>query len=435
MFLHHRKSRKLTQQVETNWPIVNLNDLRHRNAFFIFTIGTTLYLFLSAIGSYEAFHFTESNSFCGTLCHSVMHPEYIAYQNSPHAQVACVACHVGPGADWYVRSKLSGLYQVYAVLTNIYPRPIATPIENLRPAREVCEQCHWPEKFYAHKLRLETHYLTNEDNTRWDTRLIMKIGSEHSAYGLKEGIHWHINPNVKVEYVATDFGRETIPWVRLTDQETGEVKIYQDEDHPLEPGQLDTLEIRTMDCIDCHNRPSHMYRPPSLFVNSAITSGDIPVELPGIKSLAMELCGEEFETLEEANIRINERIHEYYQQNYPEFYEEKKSIVAQAIIGLQNIYSVNIFPEMKVQWSAYPNHIGHLEFNGCFRCHTDTHVTENREIIRKDCNLCHVINAQGTVGNMEISMVGEALEFKHPEDIDEAWKYGFCTDCHTGLNP
>jgi hypothetical protein len=435
MIIKIRKNRKIKKKIVSKWPVFDFNDLRNRNAFFIFAIGTAIFLFLSALGSYEAFHFTESNRFCGTLCHTVMEPEYIAYQNSPHAKVACVACHVGPGAGWYVRSKLSGLYQVYAVLANVYPKPIPTPIENLRPAREVCEQCHWPEKFYAHKLRLETHYLPDEKNTRWDTRLVMKIGSEHSAYGLKEGIHWHINPNVRVEYVAVDHTREIIPWVKLTNQETGEVKIFQDENNLLEPGQLDTLEVRTMDCIDCHNRPSHMYRPPTLFINSAITAGDIPVELPEIKSLALELCSEEFDTSDEAMDNIKNKILEYYQENYPEIYQNKKQLVDKAIEGLQTVYAVNIFPEMKVQWSAYPNHIGHLEFDGCFRCHTDTHIDKDGDIIRKECNLCHIINAQGVADAMEVALVGEALEFKHPEDIDEVWKEGLCTDCHTGLNP
>lgn len=435
MYLKARKDHKAVRKSERDWPIVNLNNSRHRNGFFIFSIGTMVFLFLSAIGSYEAFHFTESNRFCGTLCHKIMHPEYIAYQNSPHAQVLCASCHVGPGANWYVKSKLSGLYQVYAALANVYPTPIPTPIKNLRPAREVCEQCHWPEKFYAYKLRLETHYLPDENNSRWDIRLIMKIGSEHPAYGLKEGIHWHINPTVKVEYSPSDKTRETIPWVRLTNLETGETKIFRDEENPLEPGQLDSLEVRTMDCIDCHNRPSHMYRPPSLFINSAITANSIPTELPEIKSVALELCGEDYETSEEAALKIEEGIQTFYKENYPEIFQNKKDAINKAVIGLQKEYAANIFPGMKVKWSEYPNHIGHLEFNGCFRCHNGSHKTENGEVIRKDCDLCHVINAQGSPGNMEIAMVGKSLEFKHPEDIDSAWKEGLCTDCHTGLNP
>jgi len=197
-----RRMKKLKREKvveQSRWPQVNLNIKQHRNAFVIFVISTTVFLFLSAVGTYEAFHYTESVEFCGTLCHEVMDPEYVTYQGSSHARVACVDCHVGSGADWYVRSKLSGLYQVYSVLFKKYPQPIETPISNLRPARETCEECHWPEKFYASLLRTEKHYLADERNTEWDIALRMKIGAEYSALGLQEGIHWHINPDVKIE--------------------------------------------------------------------------------------------------------------------------------------------------------------------------------------------------------------------------------------------
>ncbi|MEJ2721735.1 MAG: NapC/NirT family cytochrome c, partial [bacterium] len=218
MYRQVRKERRGEEARKEEWPRIDLNDPRHRNAFFVFSVGTTIFLFISAIGSYEAYHSTESIAFCGKLCHQVMDPQYTAYEHSPHARVACVSCHVGPGASWYVRSKLSGMYQVYATITNRYPRPIPTPIKNLRPARQVCEQCHWPQKFYAYQLEFNRLYLTDEENTEWDIRLIMKIGSEHPAEGLKQGIHWHINPDVKIEYIATDKKREVIPWVRYTNR-------------------------------------------------------------------------------------------------------------------------------------------------------------------------------------------------------------------------
>ncbi len=435
MLIKMRQVRKTKEKDRAVWPVINLNDIHHRNAFFVFSIGTAVFLFLSAVGSYEAFHFTESNTFCGTLCHSVMNPEYTAYKHSPHAQVGCVECHVGPGANWYVRSKMSGLYQVYATTTKIYPKPIPTPIKNLRPAQEVCEQCHWPQKFYAHKIRLETHYLPDEQNSRWDISLVMRIGAPHPALGLIEGIHWHINPHVKVEYIASDVSRENIPWVKFTNLETGEIKIFHDQDNLLEEAAKDSLELRTMDCIDCHNRPSHLYRAPTLFINTAITAGEIPVELPEIKRLAVELCGEEYPSTDSAMTHFQNEISNFYSENYPELYQTKKDLVIKAIAGLQNVFSENIFPEMKVRWDAYPDHIGHLEFNGCFRCHNDRHATGSGELISKDCNICHYINAQGSPDNPEYALVGQALEFKHPEDIGDVWKESLCADCHSGLNP
>ena len=435
MFTTYRKRISGKKEKPTGWPTIDLNDLRHRNAFFIFSIGTTIFLFLSAVGSYEAFHFTESVEFCGTICHNVMDPEYTAYQNSPHARVSCVDCHVGSGANWYIRSKLSGLYQVYAVVANVFPKPIPTPIKNLRPARETCEECHWPQKFYAQELRLERHYLNDESNTRWDIRLKMKIGADHSALGLTEGIHWHINPDVKIEYIASDNKNEELPWVRYTNFTNQETIIYQDEDNPIADSLIVAENIRTMDCMDCHNRPSHSYRPPAFFVNEAITAGDIPVELPSIKSLAMDICAEEFTSSDSANKYISSTISEFYQSEYPEIFEAQRGLVEQSIKGLQSAYSENIFPDMKVRWSAYPNHIGHMEFNGCFRCHNDTHISEGGEVITKDCNHCHTIEAQGEMDNIQSASFGESLDFIHPVDIDGEWKESLCTDCHTGLNP
>jgi len=435
MIVQIRREQKPKLLARPPWPRIDLNDIGHRNAFFVFSIGTTILLFLSAIGSYEAFHFTESVTFCGTVCHSVMSPEYTAYEHSPHARVPCVECHVGSGANWYVRSKLSGAYQVYATIADVYPTPIPTPIENLRPARETCEECHWPQKFYAYKLRVETHYLPDEKNTQWDIHLVMKIGAEKSALGLREGIHWHINPDVRIEYIAADEERESLPWVQFTNRKTGETIIYQDQDSPLDESEIKNAEIRTMDCIDCHNRPSHNYRPPSLFINAAMTAGDIPTELPEIKSIALELCDREYTTMDSAMKTIELKIHEYYKENYPDIYQNQKQLVDQAVTGLQNSFSENIFPEMKVRWNEYPNHIGHLEYNGCFRCHNDRHASEDGKVIKRDCNLCHTIIAQGIADSLQYAVEDEPLEFKHPEDIDEAWKEMLCTDCHTGVNP
>ncbi len=210
------------------WPVFDMNLKKHRASLLKISIITFIFLVASAMGSYSAFRYTESVEFCGKLCHKVMEPEYSTYMNSSHARVACVECHVGEGAGWYVKSKISGLYQVYSVLFNKFSRPIATPLHDLRPARETCERCHWPQKFYARKLRSQRSYLTDSANTEWNISLLMKIGPEHSAMGLSEGIHWHINKNYKIEYVSNSEDKESIPWVRMTNLKTGEVKTFID---------------------------------------------------------------------------------------------------------------------------------------------------------------------------------------------------------------
>jgi len=434
MLITVKKSGYKDKNQKENWPKIDLNELGHRNAFFIFIIGTTLLLLISAIGSYEAFHFTESVEFCGTICHEVMKPEHTAYQNSAHSRVACVACHVGTGADWYVRSKMSGMYQVYSVLFDKYQKPIPVPIHNLRPARETCEQCHWPQKFYAQKLRSERHYLNDEENTTWDIQLVMKIGAQQSAHGLKEGIHWHINPDISVEYISEDDKNLNISLVKYTNNNTGEIKIYTTEEKQV--NQIPENDFHKMDCMDCHNRPSHNYKPPAFFVNEAMTSGSIPKDLPEIKNLSMEICNEQIFDSDSAKEFIQKSILGFYDSEYPEILETDNEKIQQAITGLNDIYFKNIFPEMNVRWDAYPNHIGHLEFDGCFRCHNDNLTNEQGDTITKDCNLCHTIIAQGMDDEMQFAQTGETLPFLHPGDIEEdEWQEALCTECHTGLNP
>jgi hypothetical protein len=415
------------------WPKIDLNDVKYRNAFAIFIATTFVFIFLSAIGTYEAFHYSESVEFCGTLCHKVMEPEYVAYQNSPHARVACVECHVGPGADWYIRSKLSGLYQVYSVTFGLYPRPIETPVKNLRPARETCEKCHWPQKFYAQKSRTEKHYLTDEQNTSWDINLNMKIGSSYSALGLVEGIHWHINPDIKIEYIAADGLDNSINWVKATNKKTGKEEIFENQMSPLQAGALDSLPKHVMDCMDCHNRPSHRYLSPQRFIDNAMTSGLIPANIPWIKMASIEATKFETSSGDSAKILISQKMNEYYATNHPEILASNTDGIKKAIEGLQTVYSQNVFPYMKVTSSVYPDHIGHKETLGCFRCHDDNHLSAEGKVISKDCNLCHVIKAQGVPGKMQSVAVFDTLEFVHPVDIDNAWKESVCSDCHSAL--
>ncbi|HER08627.1 MAG TPA: cytochrome C [Bacteroides sp.] len=429
----YRRDRKRKEEIKTRWPVVDMNDKRHRNAFSVFVISTVIFLLASAVGSYEAFHFTESTEFCGTMCHTVMEPEWTAYQNSPHARVGCVECHVGSGASWYVKSKLSGLYQVYSVAFNKYPRPIPTPIESLRPARETCEQCHWPEKFTPHLSRFEKYYLTDSASSEWDINLRIKIGAQYSALGLREGVHWHINPDVRIEYVALDEVREFIPWVRMTNLETGEVTDYFDGDEIFNADSLKNHTVRTMDCMDCHNRPSHDYKSPSNYVDRLMAAGEISRELPDVKKVAMDVLHGMYADRDTALMAIEAQIRDHYMENYPDIYSRKPALIAQAIEGIQQGYSQNHFPYMRVRWDAYPNHIGHLESPGCARCHDDMHLAESGASISRDCNLCHTITAQGPAGNMQVGTIYDSLEFRHPVDIDEVWKDYLCVECHLAL--
>ena len=425
-----RKDKRREIQREVKFPIVNLNDPSQRKVVFIFLVGTAIFVLFTALGSYEVFHYTASNEFCGTMCHSVMEPEYVTYHGSAHARVQCVECHVGSGASWYVKSKLSGLYQVYSVIAKAYPTPIETPIHNLRPAQETCEKCHWPQKFYDPKFVTKKHYLTDEENTEWNIQLLMKTGPQHSAMGLSEGIHWHINPDVKIEYTSNS-KRDTIVEVVYTDLSTGKTRVYKDDVNSIESSPA-SHQTKSMDCLDCHNRPSHDYLSPTHFVDNEITAGNISKSIPEIKLIAMEVLIKEFPTKDSAMSYISFKINKYYSDYYEEFYENNKPLLEDAIAAIQDGYKKNIFPFMKAQWNKYPNFLGHIESMGCYRCHNDNFKSEDNHIISKDCTLCHSIKAQGPAGDMEYANADSSLIFNHPFEMDD-WKEMACFECHMEL--
>lgn len=431
MIIKARSDKKAGLISTREFPILDLNLPQHRNAAFIFSAGTIIFLFLSAMGSYQGYHFTESVKFCGTTCHTIMIPEYTAYQNSPHARVSCAECHVGAGANWYVKSKLSGLHQVYATIAKTYPRPIPTPVKNLRPARETCEECHWPQKTYGKQQRKEIHYLPDEDNTRWEIDMLMNTGGGNPALGQKSGIHWHINPDIKIEYVATDEKRLQIPQVIMKNAATGDSVIFENQEEPLAESDQENVQHRVMDCIDCHNRPSHIYRDPSQFINIAMASGSIPKVFPLVKQVAIEACMQEYQTTEQAKQGIAEYIRKFYSENYPELIKDNSDSLKQTILGIQNAFSKNIFPEMKVHWADYPNHIGHMTSQGCFRCHDGKHVSKSGEVITNSCDACHTIVAQGPASDLQFAGSQKTLPFQHPVDIGEEWHETGCYECHS----
>jgi nitrate/TMAO reductase-like tetraheme cytochrome c subunit len=433
MIITSRRMKKSKDEGKKLFPVINLNEKSHRNAFVIFTVATIIILFLSTYGSFEAFHITESVEFCGTLCHKVMEPEYTAYQNSPHANVTCVECHVGSGASWYVKSKLSGLHQVYAVLTKTYSAPIETPLHDLRPARETCEKCHWPQKFYSRTLKTNKYFLADSLNSEWDIMLQMKIGPEYRDLGFKEGIHWHINPMVNIEYISENDKRENITYVKYTDKATGKVTVYRNPDNPVEDSVINASQSRTMDCIDCHNRPSHNYKSPPVYFDKALLTGAVSKDIPFIKKVYMDILRQSFRDKDTALIMIKDQITGYYKTFGSNLYEQRTESINNSISAIQTAFSQNTFPAMKVTYDNYPEHIGHLETEGCFRCHNDAFKSESGRTITKDCNLCHTIVGQGRPGMMQFTIIRDTLEFQHPIDIGTAWKEANCSECHRYL--
>ena len=414
-FLRHR------QILKTSGPLpplrIDLTRPRDRRLFGFFLAGGVLFLLVSALGSYQTYHFTESVNFCGQACHGVMKPEYVTYLHSPHAKVACAECHIGKGASWYVRSKLSGTYQVYATMADKYPRPIPTPVKNLRPAQETCEECHWPQKFVGNLERSYNYFLSDETNTPFTVRMLMNVGGGDPTHGPVGGIHWHMNVGNKVEYLATDDARQKIPYVRVTELSQGIVTEFRT---PKFTNTVEEAALRQMDCMDCHNRPAHRYQTPNTAVNLAIFLGKIDRGLPLIKSNALYVLTQSYTNETQALQTIATSL----SQRYP-----NDGRIRPVIGAVQEIYTNNFFPEMKASWKTYPDNIGHKDWPGCFRCHDGLHKTADgkRSIKANDCNACHTILAQGSGAELD-QLTPKGQKFKHPGDEVE----GGCNDCHTG---
>jgi hypothetical protein len=373
------------------FPVIDLNRTSTRKAVLIFVVLSAVNLVILSVGTYKGLEVMDSTAFCGAACHSVMQPEYTSYHRSPHARVKCVECHIGAGADWFVKSKLSGSWQVVSVAFNLYPRPISTPVHDLRPARETCEECHWPSKFVGDRFQVNTHFEEDEANTQVKTVLVLRVGGEQG--GRSHGIHWHVDPDHVVRYRA-DERRETIYEVEMTDAE-GKITLWKGPE--AESPEAAAATWRTMDCVDCHNRPSHVYRMPAEELDAALLDERIDPSLPFIRREAQKALGVEYPSHEEAREGIARVIADFYEAEYPDVARDRAAAVAAAGQAIGDIYCWNVFPSMNVTWGTYVNHIGHPDMTtetGCFRCHGGEHETEDGEIIAMDCTTCHSLLAE-----------------------------------------
>jgi len=361
-------------------PLTWANSDMRRLLYFL-GITTVINIAVASQIGYAAVNYMDSVTFCGQTCHTVMQPEFTAYQNSPHSNVECVKCHIGPGAGWFVRSKLSGMGQVAAVTLNTYPRPIPTPVHNLRPARETCEQCHWPQKYGEDRIKIVTKFGDDEANAATKTVLLMKIGGGNGGIGIHGT---HLGPGVTIRYAAADEQRQNIPWVEYNGP--GRKTVYALADAKPDGGGA---PIRLMDCMDCHNRPSHSYDLPDRAVDKAMAASRMSPALPFAKKKSVEILKAAYATREEADQKIPAAFAKYYQDTYPAIWAQRQTEVTASAKELAAIWDRNIFPEMKVGWGAYPVNIGHTDFPGCFRCHDGSHAAKDGRSISQDCNACH----------------------------------------------
>ncbi len=382
-----RRKLKARDELLDVYPAINWRQPMVRHGVFLVGVASFVNVIIFGTASYRGVEYMDSTQFCGQTCHTVMIPEFTAYQNSPHAHVNCVECHIGPGAGWFVRSKLSGVRQVFAVTFHTYSRPIHAPVKYLRPARETCEQCHWPQRFTGDKFIVKKTFKDDEKNTEQTTAMLLKIGG-HTWQG-SLGIHGrHLDEGARIRYISIDDQRQVIPVVYYTNDQ-GKTVEYVSSDVQASKQQLDAGEHRSMDCVDCHNRPTHAFEVPENAVNQQMSTGRISPELPFIRKKAVELLKADYPDRDTAQQRIVEGVKSFYRTSYPAVYDGRRALVEQSAQTVAAIYLRNIFSEMKVAWGVHPNNLGHTDSPGCFRCHDGSHTSADGQMITNDCSACH----------------------------------------------
>ena len=391
--LRVRRQRRLAGEAPAPLQAVDFKQPGVRRLLTLVGILTFINVSILGTAGLKGVEYMDSNQFCGLTCHTVMSPEYTAFLDSAHSRVGCAQCHIGHGAPALVRAKISGTRQLFAVAFGTYSRPIPSPVEHLRPARETCEQCHWPQKFTNDKLIVRNKYAEDEANTPSTTVLLLKIGG-HTPNGTT-GIHGrHLDAMERISYVTTDRRRQEIPKVTYREDNGTLVEYVTDEYKTLSKEKLAEATTRNMDCIDCHNRPTHAFQLPDRALDKAFSEQRMSTDLPFLKKKALELLKVDYPDQKTAAAKIPVDLAEYYRITYPDLYKQKRAQVDQAGEVVKAIYLRNVFPEMKLTWGTHPNNIGHEEAVGCFRCHDGGHTAADGRVIKGDCDTCHTLLAQ-----------------------------------------
>jgi hypothetical protein len=387
----YRKQKKmsthelLNQRFGEETVMGGLSGSRFFRTILIFTLINVLFI---SLASFRTLKFMDQPNFCGTACHQVMGPEWTTYQVSPHARVKCVECHVGDGMKALINSKLSGMRQMWKSTFNTFERPVPTPVHELRPSRETCEKCHWPEKFYGSRLKVIHRYATDEKSTPHYVTLNLKVDTGQQA--TKAGIHWHIHQENEVRYASVDDQRLEMLWVDVK-QRDGTFNRFTNQNLTGFSEGKDWKHVRTMDCVDCHNRATHIYEEPEKALDERIAKGQVDLSLPFAKRTMLAAIMPNYPNKNAAYDGIADYIQGYYRRKHPNITRAKLNQVEQMVETAREVYARNVHPDMKVEWGTYPSFLGHDRDTGCFRCHNENMRDEKGNMIAYDCTLCHSI--------------------------------------------
>jgi nitrate/TMAO reductase-like tetraheme cytochrome c subunit len=379
---------RATDQVPSVFPEISIHDPIFRRGIEFVLVATVINFVIVGTASYRGVAYMDTVSFCGATCH-VMAPEFTAYHVSSHAGVACTECHVAPGTAGYIHAKLNGTNQLFMVLTNNYPKPIMAE-DKVPVASTTCLNCHNIKAQFGEKLHITTSFADDLTNSRTTSITMLHIGGS-DVLGHLSGIHGaHMG---KIEYIATDTTNQTIPWVRKTNADGSITEFDATGIKPTTSGQRRT-GMRTMDCIDCHNRAAHSFDTPENALNRDMEAGTPNASLPFIHKEGLALIKVDYASRQVASERISSGLITFYRSQYPAIWNTQQPQVQDAAAALVKIYGDNIFPSMNVRWGTHPNNIGHNDSPGCFRCHDGNHTSTPTAkaaatTITNDCSTCH----------------------------------------------
>jgi len=412
------------------FPVLDFNDPRLRTRGLVLLSVLILMSLLYAFSGYKAYEFSESNTFCGT-CHAVMGPETRSNYYSAHAKLLCTNCHVGPGAKYYFTSHLKGSRQGINYLLDRYSRPIHTPVADLRPSEEICQNCHGPKYQISERLESRAYFLSDKENSRKKITLLFKPGTAQTTLEQPPHMHWHSSTTEEILYSDADPKRVDIPWIRVKRRD-GSVRVYRSDQSKLSAEKVAQAGTRRMDCMDCHNRIGHPFNPPARIVNAMLSAGLIDSELPEIKHVGVQALETPYASQDEARMGIDTALRDFYRATYPAVAKDKDVAIAKAVEALQGAYARNYDPHMDLSWRSYGSNQGHVYAPGCFRCHDGKHRSEDGTVLSRDCSLCHLLieRSPGQEATEAAQVNLRVMEYPHPVDIGERWKTMPCTACH-----
>jgi len=422
-----RQKRGVPSRALEPWTL-DLSQRRDRSFALAGLVTLVLLGGLFASATTRGVRYLESREFCVGVCHAVMEPEGTASLLPPHSQLECAECHVGSGAVHFARAKLNGMRQLWGVATDSYPRPIPTPVVDMLPADQICERCHARNHWIGYKEKQFTYFAGDEENTSHPMRMLIKVGGLAPGGERGEGIHYHMLLDRKIEFVAADDQKREVLWVRVTDA-SGRQRVFRREDEGSDEAIADR-PVHQMSCLDCHSRPAHRFQAPTDLMNQLLASGRVDAALPSVKSNGVLLLEQEYPDRATGLSGIDQGMRELYATEDGD--DLDPATLDAAVAAMQTAWQQNFFPAMKVDWRTYPNHIGHRDSAGCFRCHNDELTDEAGDTVFTNCRGCHLVLTQGN--GLEAAPVDfeAGVPFFHFADEEAFEDYEDCSSCHNG---